>query len=319
MTVAIPPPYESTGYRRFIGADGTNFTGRLAVELPAELTVVDEPATLTRPNRSRLVFVGVPSGAVPATRLVAGTSPIRVNGGASADLSATVTISILAASGSIAGTMSSADFTKLAGIEAGAINALAGAGMTKTGSTLNVVANADGSIVVNADDIRLKVAYQTLLDGATSAATANTLAKRGASSECSFGAVAATSVSIDNGALEMNGPHWSNPQAIASAASITLHADSGATRSNHIEIASLSHDVTIAGADGWKEGAELTVIIYQGAELHTITWTSSVFAFADGLTATRLGILGQGDIYKLTRCTNGKWVIWEHRAFTPAS
>jgi hypothetical protein len=39
----------------------------------------------------------------------------------------------------------------------GAFSISAGAGLTKTGSTLDVVANADGSIVVNADDIQVGV------------------------------------------------------------------------------------------------------------------------------------------------------------------
>lgn len=56
-----------------------------------------------------------------------------------------------------AGFMTGADKAKLDGIEAAAINALGGAGMTKTGSTLNVIANADASIVVNANDIQVGV------------------------------------------------------------------------------------------------------------------------------------------------------------------
>jgi len=120
VIVDIPPAYESTGYRRFLAFDGTPYPGRLAIELPAELSIVDEPETSTRPPRSRLMFVGVPGGAVPLTRVMNGTSPLRVNGGASATLAADITLSILPASGSTAGTMSIADFNKLAGIGAGA-------------------------------------------------------------------------------------------------------------------------------------------------------------------------------------------------------
>lgn len=60
------------------------------------------------------------------------------------------------ASGGANGFMSSADFTKLAGVEANAINALGGAGLTKSGSTLNVIAG-DASITVNANDITVGV------------------------------------------------------------------------------------------------------------------------------------------------------------------
>lgn len=51
---------------------------------------------------------------VPATRTLAGTAPVRVDGGASADLSANRTISILDATASVRGSMSAADFATLA-------------------------------------------------------------------------------------------------------------------------------------------------------------------------------------------------------------
>ena len=58
------------------------------------------------------------NAAVPTTRTLTGTAPITIDGGASADLSANRTIAITAASGAAAGSMSAADFTKLAGIQA---------------------------------------------------------------------------------------------------------------------------------------------------------------------------------------------------------
>lgn len=63
---------------------------------------------------------------------------------------------------------------------------VAGAGLTKSGSTLNVGQNADNSIVVNTNDIQLKLAYQTLLDNATSLATVSTLALRNSSGQISL-------------------------------------------------------------------------------------------------------------------------------------
>lgn len=74
-----------------------------------------------------------------------------------------------------AGYMTGADKTKLDAIEASAINALAGAGMTKSGSTLNVIANADASIVVNADDIQVGV-ISDAQHGNRGAASLHTLA-----------------------------------------------------------------------------------------------------------------------------------------------
>lgn len=61
------------------------------------------------------------------------------------------------ATGGAAGFMSAADKTKLDAIEAASDNTLGGAGLTKTGSTLNVIANADGSIIANANDIQVGV------------------------------------------------------------------------------------------------------------------------------------------------------------------
>lgn len=58
----------------------------------------------------------------------------------------------------------SVDGTKLDAIEAGADNTLAGAGMTKTGSTLNVIA-ADGTITVNADNLQLNLAQANTWTG----------------------------------------------------------------------------------------------------------------------------------------------------------
>lgn len=57
----------------------------------------------------------------------------------------------------VAGFLAAADKIKIDGIEAGAINVLAGTGLTRTGSTINIGANGDGSILVNADDIQIGV------------------------------------------------------------------------------------------------------------------------------------------------------------------
>ena len=70
----------------------------------------------------------------------------------------------------------------------------AGTGLTYTGSVYNVGQNADNSITVNAHDIQLKPAFSAQLTGATSAATASTLAQRDASAGCAFAAVTATTI-----------------------------------------------------------------------------------------------------------------------------
>lgn len=151
MPISIPPAYEATGYRRLLAYNGVFFPGRLALELPAELDIVDEPETSTRPARSRLLFVGVPGGAVPLTRVVNGTSPIRINGAAFDDLATDITISILAASGANAGSMSIADFNKLAGITAGAAVATVGATapITSTGGLNPVIGIDPAALAIN--------------------------------------------------------------------------------------------------------------------------------------------------------------------------
>jgi hypothetical protein len=58
--------------------------------------------------------------------------------------------------------------------------ALAGNGLVASGSTLAVLADGS-SLVVSASGVKLATAYQALLDGATSSATASTLAKRDSS------------------------------------------------------------------------------------------------------------------------------------------
>jgi hypothetical protein len=61
----------------------------------------------------RRIKDGGASSSVPTSRTLSGTSPIRIDGGASGDLSANRTVSILAASGSQNGYLSSSDYTAL--------------------------------------------------------------------------------------------------------------------------------------------------------------------------------------------------------------
>ena len=84
------------------------------------------------------------------------------------------------ASGTDNGFMSSAEFTKLAGLPASAVSTTttvgAGAGLTGGGAlsgniTLNVVANADGSIVANADDVQVGVLATDAQHGARGGGT----------------------------------------------------------------------------------------------------------------------------------------------------
>ncbi|KYF87776.1 hypothetical protein BE20_24845 [Sorangium cellulosum] len=79
--------------------------------------------------------------------------------------------------------------------------ASAGAGLAFSSGAYNVGQNADGSIVVNADDIQLKPAYQSLLDNATVNATANALVRRDGSGGSAFASVTTPTIKpADTGA-----------------------------------------------------------------------------------------------------------------------
>ncbi len=86
--------------------------------------------------------LAVAANVVPTSRALSGASPIRVGGGASADLSANRTISILAASASNDGSMSAGDFSKLAGMRNPARAIFAKAGVVESGTTSYVVIDA---------------------------------------------------------------------------------------------------------------------------------------------------------------------------------
>lgn len=104
--------------------------------------------------------LGLDSSLLPGlvtSRIVNATSPLRVNGGGSADLGTTnITLSINPATTTDPGSLSAADKTKIDSVEAGADATLAGAGLTKAGSTIDVVA-ADGSISVTTNAIAVGV------------------------------------------------------------------------------------------------------------------------------------------------------------------
>lgn len=106
------------------------------------------------------------TGPVPSSRLVQTTLPLTGGGALSADL----TLDINNATPATDGTMSAADKTKLDALPSTAPpvtrTLTAGAGLTGGGDlsanrTFDVVANADGSIVVNTNDIQVGVINDT--------------------------------------------------------------------------------------------------------------------------------------------------------------
>lgn len=105
--------------------------------------------------------------------------------------------------------------------------ASAGAGMTFGAGAYNVNANADGSIVVNADDIQLKTAYQTLLNGATAAATVGTLPLRAATT--SFTGLACTTLAASSNATVGGTLRVTGASTLAGVSCTTLAASGNAT------------------------------------------------------------------------------------------
>lgn len=102
-------------------------------------------------------------------------------------------------------------FTQFSG--AGQITA--GAGMTKTGNTLNVIANADGSIVVNVDDIQVGVITNTQ-HGSRGNGTLHTVATSTAAGfmpQSNFSATVDPAVGNDNTQGYIAGSIWHNVTA----------------------------------------------------------------------------------------------------------
>jgi hypothetical protein len=136
--------------------------------------------------------------------------------------------------------------------------ASAGAGMVFSGGAYNVVANADGSLVVAADDIKVGVlatdaqhgvrgggtlhaaatgsvagfmsaADKTLLAGATAAATASQLAARDGSGGCAFGALTSSAQTCSGNATVGGTLGVTGATTCAALACTTLAASGNAT------------------------------------------------------------------------------------------
>ena len=97
--------------------------------------------------------------------------------------------------------------------------AAAGAGLNYSGGVYSVGQNADNSIVVNAHDIQLKTSFTTLLNGATSAATASTLVERDGSGNCAFATVTAAAATLSN--VTVQNAIWTTTTGSGHRASVT--------------------------------------------------------------------------------------------------
>lgn len=236
---------------------------------------------------------------------------------------------------------------------------IAGAGLTQSGNTINVVANADGSIVVAANDIKVGIlatdaqhgnrgngALHTVADathdgfmpqgmwstvnGATSNATANKLALRGALGACSFGPLDATTLdtsglaSLDS--LEVSNASLFDGQAqfdglIVSTAGITDGSSPVATgafinlsaTSTTVSYRNAANSANIVGLG--LDGADNLVV---GTNALTIQLAAPIEHRHNALGATEVAGL---NLINATAASSGNQqyspaIIWEGRGWT---
>ena len=139
------------------------------------------PATSTT-NSGKVLTAGATAGSLSWTTPNAGTVTSVSGQGAISVATGTTTpvISIAAASGTVAGTMSSADYTKLLGIEAGAqVNVGTDLSLgTKTSTTIPLLSSTGADVTLPAADGTyaglMTAAQYTKLAGIATGATANT-------------------------------------------------------------------------------------------------------------------------------------------------
>lgn len=168
----------STSFTGCSGGVGTLKTGQLVYVANLSINHITKIATYTSPAPgTALIFKSVINGGVDNNGVVQPSYTTKFG------------VYTLATSGLRVGAVGETNEGSVAFGWATKINPLArnlvtlvagnaGAGLALSGQTFNVGQNADNSITVNANDIQLKAAYQTLLDGATVNPTVNTLVKR---------------------------------------------------------------------------------------------------------------------------------------------
>lgn len=221
--------------------------------------------------------------------------------------------------------------------------ASAGAGMTFSAGAYAVGANADGSIVVAPDDVKVGVlatdaqhgargggtqhaaastsvagfmsaADKTLVNGATASPTASTLAKRG-----SDGSLAATGLTVGGVSSTFASDIALTPHVDTYAATLPLRGTDG----GHHEV-TLTGNVAVATPTSFGAGSELHVFIIQGGSgSYTATWASAGsggYSFPTGLSGTLIATsVGDADyfIFKNRSSPTSHWVCSVHGKYSP--
>jgi len=155
------------------------------------------------------------------------------------------------------------------------ISGSSGAGLT---GFYAVGQNADNSIVVNANDIQLKLTYQALLDGATSSATAGKLALRNGSGSCSFGPLISTTLAASSN-VTVGG-------TLGVTGATTLSSTLGAGASTLLSLA-VTNNATVGGTLGVTGATTLSSTLAAGAST-----LASLGVTGAATVGTTLGVTG---------------------------
>jgi hypothetical protein len=253
-------------------------------------------------------------GGVDPSRTISGTAPIRIDGGASGDLSANRTISINAATTSAAGSMSSADKSKLDGLPTAAYSTVADAGSAVTQrGTVNFIDGNSATVAVvdNAGAARtdVTVAVTTTPSGQTAVGATRTLTGTapilidgGASGDLSANRTISISAATTSAAGSMSSDDKSKlDNALDSAQRATIATTSAAATSigSTISIAAgemVNLDVYVMGRLTTHDGS--IVRYYRSYDIEntggTITARSTAQPFADFEATTPTNLTAAG-------------------------
>lgn len=151
----------------------------------------------------------------------------------------------------------------LTAVSDAAVTALAGAGLFEAGSTINVGANADGSIVVNADNIQVGVLATDAQHGVRGGGTQHAVATT---------SVAGFMSAADKTKLDASGILTSStPVQIDAGDTATVGAATTTARADHQHALNTAVVGDLAAADAGAAAAGTSMTIPRGDHKHTIS------------------------------------------------
>lgn len=255
------------------------------------------------------VELGVAGGLLAS---LTGTLPIVVTAGLNP------VVSINAATGATAGSMSSAHWTKLEGIGAGAVVTNVGVtgALTLGGSGIFPVIGIPAASSTLAGS--QSTAHWVLVNGATAAGTPSTIVKRGASNEIAVGIITADGLDVGTSGSKFGSFISLTPYAETYAASLAMNMRAGGRHE-----VTLTGNITFTAPTNLADGAGLEVFITQGgAGSYGATWASSTggFYFPTGLSGTLTATsVGDCDYYEFKHrgAPTSHWVCVAHYKYSP--